>query len=482
MAAKRLRDEADDGESDQPSNDKRMRAVPSISTVVREALALRSFQTFAVALEPLLRRVVNEEVERGIVQGARTLQRSTSMRQIQAAAETTTLQLIFSNPLSLPIFTGSKIEDNEGNPLRVLLVDARSGSLSPVSSLPSSVRVEIVVLDGDFPGKRETWTSAEFERNIVKERTGKRPLVTGDVFLTLRAGSCAIDDLNFTDNSSWIRSRHFRLGARVASGSCRGLKIKEAMTEPFVVKDHRGELYKKHYPPFLLDEVWRLEKIGKEGVFHQKLRAEGINTVQEFLKLWVVDHARLRNILGQGMSDRVWEGTISHARTCDMGSKLYLHRTPQCVLLLNPICQVQGVVMNGQIYPPQNFQEPQQDFLRQLAREAYEHWHQLEEVDETFSRVPSQPQRKALPSTSTQPTSSSSIIYHTTNQGIPTSTYQNGGFDLEALQGDIEVELGFFQCPDDASMHRSNHVYNASELSSEDDEDPNSAQGFFRGF
>ncbi|MQL99349.1 hypothetical protein Taro_032072 [Colocasia esculenta] len=177
MAAKRLRDEAGDRDSDPSSNNRRMRTVPS---------------------------------------------------------------LIFSKPLSLPIFTASKIEDNENNPLRVILIDARRRSLPPVS-LPSSVRVEIVALDGDFPGERETWTGSEFERGIVKERTGKRPLLTGDILLTLRDSSCAIGDLTFTDNSSWIRSRHFRLGARLAPGSCPGLKVKEAMTERFMVKDHRGE-------------------------------------------------------------------------------------------------------------------------------------------------------------------------------------------------------------------------------------------------
>lgn len=45
----------------------------------------------------------------------------------------------------------------------------------------------------------------------------------------------------FTDNSSWIRSPTCRLGARVVLGSCQGVRIREAMTKPFVVKDHWGE-------------------------------------------------------------------------------------------------------------------------------------------------------------------------------------------------------------------------------------------------
>jgi hypothetical protein len=56
-------------------------------------------------------------------------------------------------------------------------------------------------------------------------------------------------------------------------------------------------VYKKHHPPNLKDEVWRLEKIGKDGAFHKKLTKEGITTVQEFLKLSVVDPLRLRKVL-----------------------------------------------------------------------------------------------------------------------------------------------------------------------------------------
>lgn len=52
----------------------------------------------------------------------------------------------------------------------------------------------------------------------------------------------------------------------------------------------------KHHPPMLQDEVWRLEKIGKDGAFHKRLASEGINTVQEFLKLSVVDPHKLRKV------------------------------------------------------------------------------------------------------------------------------------------------------------------------------------------
>lgn len=55
-------------------------------------------------------------------------------------------------------------------------------------------------------------------------------------------------------------------------------------------------VYKKHYPPALRDEVWRLEKIGKDGSFHKRLNKAGIFTVEDFLRLVSRDSQRLRNV------------------------------------------------------------------------------------------------------------------------------------------------------------------------------------------
>src|SRR4051812_25193448 len=56
-------------------------------------------------------------------------------------------------------------------------------------------------------------------------------------------------------------------------------------------------VYKKHHPPVLEDEVWRLEKIGKEGAFHKRLNKEKIVTVKDFLTLLHLDAPRLRKVL-----------------------------------------------------------------------------------------------------------------------------------------------------------------------------------------
>ena len=105
-------------------------------------------------------------------------------------------RLAFLNPPNLPIFTGSKIEDANGDPLQVVLLDPETGS--PSRNVPQFLRVELVPLFGDFPpadGCREDWTAGEFASRVVKERAGKRPLLTGDVALTMRDGRAAVGEL-----------------------------------------------------------------------------------------------------------------------------------------------------------------------------------------------------------------------------------------------------------------------------------------------
>ena len=165
-----------------------------------------------------------------------------------------TLQLQFRTRLSLPLFTGGKVEGEQGAAIHVVLLDAGTGCV--VSSGPeSSAKLDIVVLEGDFNNEdEEGWTGEEFDSHVVKEREGKRPILTGDLQVTLKEGVGTIGELTFTDNSSWIRSRKFRLGLKIASGFCEGARIREAKTEAFMVKDHRGECKsRKFICVFLLD-------------------------------------------------------------------------------------------------------------------------------------------------------------------------------------------------------------------------------------
>ncbi|TKY54598.1 Calmodulin-binding protein 60 B [Spatholobus suberectus] len=327
---------------------------------------------------------VSEEVERALAKlGPARLSGRSPPKMIEGP-DGRNLQLQFRSRLSLPLFTGGKVEGEQGAPIHVVLIDANSGNV--VTSGPEScVKLDVVVLEGDFNNEDdEDWTQEDFESHVVKEREGKRPLLTGDLQVTLKEGVGTLGELTFTDNSSWIRSRKFRLGLRVASGFCGSLRIREAKTVAFTVKDHRGELYKKHYPPALTDEVWRLEKIGKDGSFHKKLNSAGIITVEDFLRLVVKDQQKLRNILGSGMSNKMWEALLDHAKTCVLSGKLYVYYPEDARnvgVIFNNIYELRGLISGEQFVSADCLTDSQKVYVDSLVKKAYENWDQVVDYD-----------------------------------------------------------------------------------------------------
>lgn len=137
------------------------------------------------------------------------------------------------------MFTSARIEGDEGQAIRIGLIDPSTGQI--VSSGPaSSAKLEICVVEGDFECHHSGWSAEDFRNNIVKEREGKKPLLSGNVFAVLSDGVGVMDEVSLTDNSSWTRSRKFRLGVRMVD-QFEFVKVREAITESFVVRDHRGE-------------------------------------------------------------------------------------------------------------------------------------------------------------------------------------------------------------------------------------------------
>ncbi|XP_049934000.1 calmodulin-binding protein 60 E-like [Nymphaea colorata] len=267
-----------------------------------------------------------------------------------------------------------------GKAIQIVILDS-SGMV--VNSGPlSSLKVEILILRGEFASDdQEDWTEEDFITSVVREREGKRPLLIGDTIISLRNGVGSVADLNITDNSCWMPSRKFRLGARVLHDSRTVERIREAKTEAFPVKDHRGESYRKHYPPILKDEVWRLENIMKGGIFHQRLADKGINTVEEFLRHLVVYPEGLRNVLL--MSNKQWDSTAAHARTCNVNNDIFLSiavgTDQQVVLLFNSIYEVMGILSDGQLQSIHDLDIGQQEIVDNIKKEVYRNWRSITE-------------------------------------------------------------------------------------------------------
>ncbi|XP_022999040.1 protein SAR DEFICIENT 1-like isoform X1 [Cucurbita maxima] len=285
---------------------------PKRINIFQKAVGEASLLAF---LEPLIRKAVREETECAISK----LFPSSSSSSVSEAETTTVgcnLQLLFESKLPDRIFTNNPLKADDGKPLKILLYDANSKTIVQSGPL-SSAEVDFVVINGLFSSDREDWTEEDFNSKILSEREGKRPLLAGHQSIILKNGVGFIGDLSITDNSSWIPNKMFILGAKISPKNYGGQRVRPARSYPFSVKDGRGEGYMKHYPPRLQDEVWRLEKIRKDGKFHEQLTLHGIHCVKDFLLLNETNQPKLRHILDR-MSDKIWRKVLDHAKTCTM--------------------------------------------------------------------------------------------------------------------------------------------------------------------
>ncbi|AED97624.1 Calmodulin binding protein-like protein [Arabidopsis thaliana] len=356
-------------------------------SVVQEVMRLQTVKHFLEpVLEPLIRKVVKEEVELAL--GKHLAGIKWICEKETHPLESRNLQLKFLNNLSLPVFTSARIEGDEGQAIRVGLIDPSTGQI--FSSGPaSSAKLEVFVVEGDFNSVSD-WTDEDIRNNIVREREGKKPLLNGNVFAVLNDGIGVMDEISFTDNSSWTRSRKFRLGVRIVD-QFDYVKIREAITESFVVRDHRGELYKKHHPPSLFDEVWRLEKIGKDGAFHRRLNLSNINTVKDFLTHFHLNSSKLRQVLGTGMSSKMWEITLDHARSCVLDSSVHVYQAPgfqkKTAVVFNVVAQVLGLLVDFQYIPAEKLSEIEKAQAEVMVIDALSHLNEVISYDDEVSMM-----------------------------------------------------------------------------------------------
>ncbi|XP_047328754.1 calmodulin-binding protein 60 F-like [Impatiens glandulifera] len=361
--------------------------LPGLASVIIEAMKLDSLQRLTSLLEPLLRRIVSEEVDRALTkqleQHKQLIISNSNNNKNRSGEESKTLQLQFKTKMPPHLFTGGKVEGEQGSSIHVILIDPLTGSI--VRTGPEScAKLSIVVLGGDFNEESdESWTKQVFESYEVKEREGKGPLLSGELMVNLKEGIGTVGDLSFTDNSSWVKSRKFRLGVKTCYFE-EGFRILEGKTDPFAVKDHRGELYKKHYPPALNDEVWRLDRIAKDGALHKKLIKSQIITVEDFLRVLVRDGQKLRTILGSGMSNRMWENTVEHAKTCVLGNKLYVYYADGARgigVAFNDVYELTGLIAEEQFFQLDSLTFDQKILVDSLVKKAYENWNRVVEYD-----------------------------------------------------------------------------------------------------
>ncbi|XP_022635088.1 protein SAR DEFICIENT 1 isoform X2 [Vigna radiata var. radiata] len=259
-------------------------------------------------LEDFIRNTTREVVEL-------QLPRLTSSIQTEISGGHRFLKLVFRNELPDTIYTMSKLKARDNNPLEVVLFDTKSQSIVSDENDPlSSIKVEICALDGEFGSDgSENWSKDEFKSKILSPRSNKGQLLKGDTVFALKNGVGFIHN-EFTDNSSWIRTGRFRLGAIVAKSNMNdALIIKEGISKPFRVRDYRSELNKTKNPS-LSDEIWHLKHISKKGKIFEQLSKDGILTVGDFLKEHETNPLSLEEKLSKISSKRQREEIYKQAK------------------------------------------------------------------------------------------------------------------------------------------------------------------------
>ncbi|BAF13660.1 Os03g0823900 [Oryza sativa Japonica Group] len=119
---------------------------PSIRWMITEVMQKSSIEKLFMAIEPLIRRMVKEEIESAFANHAIMMAR-TVMDVVPPTSKN--FQLQFMTKLSLPIFTSSKIEGESSLSITIALVDTVTREVV-ASGDESLMKVEIVVLEGDF--------------------------------------------------------------------------------------------------------------------------------------------------------------------------------------------------------------------------------------------------------------------------------------------------------------------------------------------
>lgn len=336
-------------------------------------------------LVAMIRSSVREEVEDAIkrlvlphLQSSGLPPSSRSSANLAEVSASRSLQLHFVGTFPDTFLTLNNIQDESAS----LTVELRDTSGSRVEVGPeSSSKIQIVALDGDFEVEdRDHWTHEEFSKHVLEPRKGKRPLLVGDCEISLSKGVAIIGNVSFTDNSKWMKSGNFRLGAWIMKGVPPGV-VRGAVSKAFKVKERRLQAYQKSKIPALEDQIWRLESIAKTGPVRQRLADANVDTLKDFLQLYHSNAKRLQEIVR--VPEKKWLGIVKNAELCSLTNEHYQYydETTGIELLLDCVFNIVTVTFVGQnSMPYEILVDSQKEFVNGLREIAYEKRNELPKI------------------------------------------------------------------------------------------------------
>ncbi|KAM0899684.1 hypothetical protein ACQ4PT_021185 [Festuca glaucescens] len=212
----------------------------------------------------------------------------------------------------------------------------------------SKLQIEILLVNAEFFTERgqEDFTEEEFNKHIHMS-DGKESVLTT---VTLRNGEANLGSIIFTETS---HGKKLRLTARVKRQDLT-VRVREAITDPFVVKDNRSRLNAKSILPLKGDAVHTLKGISKNGKHFAALEGKNITTVKHLMRQYHKDKSSLQELTG--MKEKSWSTMIEHASTCAPGDEIYSYRVAEenCEVLFNDLYDLVGVIINGIYVPVRN--------------------------------------------------------------------------------------------------------------------------------
>ncbi|TVU49846.1 hypothetical protein EJB05_01184, partial [Eragrostis curvula] len=279
------------------------------------------------------------------------------------------IRLCFLNRcLKPPVYTDKDITDENNSAIKVAVFE---GGEKITTGPLLKAQIEILVLHGGFYNKcLDNWTEEEFDRHIVQGRA-EQALVLGTAWLN--NGEAELSHIRFKEGSS---RKKFVMAARVCKTEQIAGRILEAIMEPVEVKDRRNEQNEKRHPPRLGDELYRLEKIAKDGPYFTRLLESGILTVQGLLKAFNKDPVKLRKILNMENKNSSWSKLIGHAQKCVLEDrpelKRYQSEDGKVVLFFNCVHDVVGAAFPRDYVALKGFNSFQKTLVKKYKEHAYE--------------------------------------------------------------------------------------------------------------
>lgn len=256
---------------------------------------------------------------------------------------------------------------------------------NPVNSGPeASAKVEILVVQEGAGDVDNNYICGDSEV-VISEKKGRKPLLSRNYF-KMKKGILDLDNIKFKNESKWTKTCEVNLVARVVE-NLNGTNVKDAKTESFRVVDCRSTLYKKHDPPMLSDEVWRLEKICRGGRLHKRLQEAKIYSVKDFLISLNLDTRSLQERLNVGAEK--FKVIVDHARRCMIGGKLHMYYTPGCdkkvPVVFDVVGHLRGLLHEQLFVPVDNLAEHEKVEAQKMVVSAFEHWEDVQSIDNESS-------------------------------------------------------------------------------------------------